>query len=261
MAFDVPAPAAMKRMRIRAYVLHLERARGRLPLVSELVETLPVPTTVIPAIDGRRFSVVDRCRDYRPRLHSPYYPFALRDAEIACFLSHRKAWESILEDDCDAGLVVEDDVRITSHAFAAMLHATVCSIRPGEYVRFPLRARGESGSVARTSASMHILEPRLPGLGMQMQLVERQAARMLLEASDVFDRPVDSFLQMQWIHGARVLSARPIVIQELGDEHGGSTVQQKSTDIMGKLSREVRRPLLRLSIRLANDRWRRRAAA
>jgi hypothetical protein len=30
-------------------------------------------------------------------LHRPRYPFALRAAEIGCFLSHRRAWREILD--------------------------------------------------------------------------------------------------------------------------------------------------------------------
>ena len=248
-------------MKTNAYVLHLERAASRRPLALALAESLPLPTSILPAIDGKLLSASDVSRAYRPRLHTPQYPFALRDTEIGCFLSHRRAWQSILEDGCEAGLVVEDDVCIASRSFDDVLHAAITSMRAEEYVRFPVRERGKAGEIARTTCGATLLEPFLPGLGMQMQLVGREAARRLLEASAPFDRPVDSFVQMQWIHHARVLSAHPTVVRECGAQHGGSTVQQAPPGLAAKISHEVRRPLLRLSIRLANDRWRRRTAA
>ena len=247
-------------MKTKAFVLHLERARNRRRLARDLAASLPIPTAIIRAVDGKKLSQADVHRFYQPRLHAPYYPFPLRNTEIGCFLSHRRAWESILAEGCDAGLVVEDDVHVESDALDELLRAAIAAMRPEEYIRFPVRERGEFGTITQTAGGVSLLEPHLPGLGMQMQLVGCEAARRLLEASETFDRPVDSLVQMQWIHKARVLSARPIVVRELGAACG-STVQQKSAGLITKISHEVQRPLLRLSIRIANDRWRRRAAA
>jgi GR25 family glycosyltransferase involved in LPS biosynthesis len=94
---------------------------------------------------------------------------------------------------------------------------------------------------------------------MVMQLVGREAARRLLETSSTFDRPVDSFVQMNWVHGARVLSARPIVIREIGDVLGGSVIHPLRVGIRHRLVREVRRPLIRLAVSIENRR-RRKAA-
>ena len=247
-------------MKTRAYVLHLARAVDRLPVASAIAEALPVPTRIVSAVDGMALSPSQRSHHYRERLHFPGYPFRLRAAEIGCFLTHRVAWQAILADGCDAGLIVEDDVVIAADAFERVLAASVAAIEPGDYIRFPIRARGENGAVARDLPDAQLLKPRLPGLGMQMQLVSREAARRLLEASFHFDRPVDSFVQMQWIHGARVLSARPIVVREVSAAHGGSTIQGRELSVLSKLSHEVCRPLLRLSIRIANECWRHRAA-
>jgi hypothetical protein len=65
---------------------------------------------------------------------------------------------------------------------------------------------------------------------------------------------------MQWLHGARVLSARPIVIREVDFLLGGSVIQNKRMGIVAKLTREVQRPLHRFAIRSANEQWRRKAA-
>ena len=62
---------------------------------------------------------------------------------------------------------------------------------------------------------------------MQMQFVGREAARRLLAATETFDRPIDSLIQMQWLHGARVLSARPLVVREIDLELGGTVLQKK----------------------------------
>jgi GR25 family glycosyltransferase involved in LPS biosynthesis len=245
-------------MRVKAYIVHLERSTSRHRQVRELAAALPLPTAILPAVDGRQLDEGTRRRFVRRRIHSPRYPFKLLDTEIGCFLSYRRAWETLLADGCDAGLIAEDDVAAASPRFIDVIEHAIAAIQPDDYIRFPLHERGE-GTVPATSTA--IIEPRLPGLGMQMQLVGREAARRLLAASEVFDRPVDSFVQMQWLHGARVLSARPVIIREVDFALGGSVVQLKNGGLVHKAVHEFRRPILRMAVRVANERWRRRSAA
>jgi len=247
-------------MNVKAYVIHLQRARCRQTLVRALLRAIPTHTVVLPAVDGKTLSE-EYVRDvYQSALHCPPYPFDLLSAEVGCFLSHRRAWQSILEDDCDAGLIVEDDVAVSSTMFKETVRAAMASVRPDEFIRFPIKPRQECGAVTRAVGGLTLIEPHLPGLGMQLQLVGREAARQLLDASARFDRPVDSFVQMQWLHGVRVLSARPVVVRDATEMHDGSTVQTHRKDIIDRLSREVYRPIFRLSIRIRNDIWRRQVA-
>lgn len=246
-------------MRVEARIVHLEQAAGRRPQVEAIKRSIPLPTRVISAVDGRRLDPSVRRQVVHPRLYSPAYPFRLLDTEIGCFLSHRLAWQSILDDRLDAGLVVEDDVSVSSPLFRNVLGHAIAALQPGDFIRFPLQERGE-GRI-RSAVSAALIEPRLPGLGMQMQLISREAARLLLDASEIFDRPVDSLVQMQWLHGARVLSARPVVITEIDYALGGTTVQRKRMPLVRKAAHEIGRPILRLAVRVANERWRRSRAA
>ncbi|MFM7242803.1 MAG: glycosyltransferase family 25 protein [Planctomycetaceae bacterium] len=248
-------------MQVKGYVVHLERAAGRRPQALELTHTLPVPTVILPAVDGRALDDATKRRYVRRRLHAPRYPFQLLDAEIGCFLSYRRAWQAILDDGCDAGLIVEDDVAPCSPRFDEVLATAMATIRPGEYIRFPLLDRTDRGPEARDVDGAQLLEPRLPGLGMQMQLVERDAARRLLDATTVFDRPVDCVVQMQWLHGARVLAALPVIVREIDFQLGGSVIQMKRAGLVHKAMHEIQRPIARLAVRAINERWRRRHAA
>jgi GR25 family glycosyltransferase involved in LPS biosynthesis len=247
-------------MKTKGYVIHLERAVQRRPQALALAARLPVPTEILPAIDGKQMSDEDLRAVTRRVVHEPTYPFPLRPTEIACFLSHRKAWQAILDDGCDAGLIVEDDVDEAAPELRNVIEAVVGTIATDEFIRFPFRERGEQGTVARRHAGVTLLDPWMPGLGMLMQVVGREAARRLLDATRCFDRPVDSLVQMQWVHGARVLSARPIVIRHIDFLFGGSVIQNKRMSLVERLSREVQRPLHRFAIRSANDQWRRKAA-
>jgi GR25 family glycosyltransferase involved in LPS biosynthesis len=234
---------------IAAFIIHLKRATKRGEHVRGLIERLPLKAEIIDAVDALDMGDADVGAVYKRSLHSPYYPFELRVSEVACFLSHRKAWQMIVDRNLDAGLVIEDDVDVDD-GFAAQLKLAVDSIRPADYIRFPRWPRGEKGPEIAQEGADSIIEPELPGLGMQVQLVGRDAATALLAATEHFDRPVDTTIQMRWLHPIRVLSARPTTIREIDFNLGGTVVQGKNKTLLGRLSREILRPYYRVVLYL-----------
>ncbi|MEK1888166.1 MAG: glycosyltransferase family 25 protein [Phyllobacterium sp.] len=237
-------------MKTAALIIHLERAEKRGEHVRALIKRLPIEAEIIDAIDAKEMSAGEIDSIYSRSLHKPHYPFALRPSEIACFQSHRKAWATIAERNLDAGLIIEDDVDIDDEAFTAQLELALGSIQPNDYIRFPRWTRGEQGPTIARKDGHSIMEPRLPGLGMQMQLVGREAAASLLKATERFDRPVDTTIQMRWLHPVRILSARPITIREIDFDLGGTVVQGKDKSLGGRLKREILRPYYRVALNL-----------
>ncbi|WP_082766298.1 glycosyltransferase family 25 protein [Paramesorhizobium deserti] len=240
-------------MKAKAFVIHLARAEARKPQVEKLLEELSLPAEIIDAVDAATLSEGDVDAVYRGKLHRPAYPFRLRQTEIACFLSHRRAWQAIVDQDLDAGLVVEDDVQPDAQWFTPVLLVALKTIQPRDLIRFPCTARGEKGPVvAEETGAISIIAPHSPGLGMQMQLIGREAAALLLDVTRQFDRPVDTTAQMRWINKVRVLSARPICIREISGTLGGTVVQNKSKTLAEIVNREIRRPLYRASVAIRN---------
>ena len=231
---------------IKAFIIHLERATDRQPQVENLIRKLPVGTDVVNAVDGRALDTQTISRVYRRSVHKPRYPFQLSTNEIACFLSHRKAWQAIVDQGLDAGLVLEDDVELTAE-FAAAYSAACNILTADSFIRFPFRER-ESGRAILTTETLRIIEPVPVGLGMVAQLVGREAAQRLLSATEVFDRPVDTTAQMSWVTGLKPLSVLPGGVREISVQLGGSTIQ-KSRSLPDKLKREVLRPLYRWKIK------------
>lgn len=232
-------------MKVAAFIIHLKRAEKRGAHVRALMQRLPVAAEIIDAVDAQQLSEAEIAAVYsRTSRHFPPYPFPLRTTEIACFLSHRKTWQAIVDGNLDAGLVIEDDVDIDP-GFADQLTLAMETVRPGDYIRFPRWTRGEKGGEIARQGGNAVMQPALPGLGMQMQLIGRDAAIALLAATKRFDRPVDTTLQMRWLHPVRMLSARPITIREIDFNLGGTVVQGKKT-LSDKLKREVLRPYYRV---------------
>lgn len=240
-----------------AFVIHLARAAARRPQVDRLLAMLPMPATVIDAVDGSRLSESELNTVVTQRLHRPYYPFQLRPQEVGCFLSHRRAWAAIVDRDLEAGLIVEDDVDFELEDLRPLLDFVLGAMGPGDYVRFPYRHRYLSGRVKAKHGSFSLIQPYVVGLGTQMQVVGRDAAERLLAATARFDRPVDTTMQMFWLTRVRMLTAQPLVIREIAGTLGGTLVQKKHAQPLSRtLSREVSRAFYRLRVRLASARAR-----
>ncbi|NKJ08890.1 glycosyltransferase family 25 protein [Rhizobium sp. SG741] len=236
----------MNNMNIKALTIHLARAEKRRAQVEVLSSVLPFPSAIVDAVDGRLISEQERCRFYRPYLYRPFYPFTLSDNEVACFLSHRTAWQTIVNDNLDAALILEDDAAVDEH-FSASLTLALASLKQGDFIRFPVRDGREYGRLIARAESTSLIEPICPGLGMVAQLISRDAAIKLLKASERIDRPVDVFLQMAWMTAVVPKSVVPSGVQEISACLGGSTLKQDKT-WLSKCRHEILRPIYRTKI-------------
>jgi GR25 family glycosyltransferase involved in LPS biosynthesis len=248
-------------MRAQAYIIHLKRAEARRGQVERLSAAIHWPVRLMPAIDGACLSAAEIDAVYRPGLFRPRYPFSLRASEVACFLSHRAAWQAILDAGIEAGLIIEDDVVCDPRRFRAAIDMALAGMQRSDVIRLPVSPRGDRGPIVAGSDGLALHRPALPGLGMQAQIVGREAAARLLAATRVFDRPVDNLVQMQWLHGARVLALQPAVVEEVSARLGGSLLHPSELPLADKLRREALRPLHRLRFGLENRRRQQAAAA
>lgn len=239
-------------MRIEGFVIHLARAEQRRPQVERLRTLLPVPVHIIDAIDGSKMTAAEIASVYRQNLYRPKYPFQLGVGEVGCFLSHRRAWQNIVDRGLDAGIVVEDDVTFEAEKVGRILELATSMMDPADFVRIPQKIRGERGPTVTSGDQYGMMVPRTPAFGMVMQVVGCRAAERLLKLTECFDRPVDAIIQMRWLHGLRILSARPAIISEISHDLGGTIAQSNRGLLRDTLSREVRRPIYRGSVRMRN---------
>ncbi len=234
-------------MNIKAFIIHLERAKDRKPQVERLIHELPLKAEVIKAIDSRTLADSEISRVYKRKLHTPRYPFVLSKNEIACFLSHRKAWQAIVDKQLDAGFVIEDDIELTP-IFSTAFRAVSNHFAPGSFIRFTFRDDREQGREVFRDENIRIIIPNPIGLGMVAQLVSYDAAIKLLALTEQFDRPVDTMVQMRWVTDLQPLAVIPGGVKEISAELGGTTIQHKKS-FSDKLTREILRPIYRMRVR------------
>jgi len=236
-------------------IIHLDRAATRQAHVSKMRDALPFPAEIVSAIDAK----VDETQSlefgvYQTNLFSPRYPQSLSPAEVACFRSHRKCWQRIVDQDMDAAFVLEDDVEFDPEIFQRAVNLTVGIVRQGDFVRFPQKQRQVKGNTFAQDREIQLTLPARIELGMIAQIVTKEAAKQLLQNTKIFDRPIDCFLQMPWEHGARVLSVWPSGVKEVSNQLGGSTINHKVFGL-AKLKREISRPIYRNKIYNLSDQF------
>lgn len=232
---------------MRFLILHLSRALDREENVARLRATLPGSVEVVEAVDANDLSdaAIEAVRP--PRKAFPPYPFPLRKAEIACFMSHRKMWRMIADSPSSGAVIVEDDVVIALDVFDRALSLVRRHASEEDVVRFPYKDREKPGLLQAEEDGVRLFRPAVLGLGMQVEFVGRTAARRLLAATETFDRPVDTTLQLTWKTGVAPCCVLPSGVGEISRRIGGSTIGERKT-FASTLHREVARPAYRFAL-------------
>lgn len=250
--FEINYLGMERALKIDCMIIHLERARSRLPQVEATIDMLPLRSHIVSAVDGQQISG-ELSQAYVRKLLRPRYPFKLRPSEVATFHSHRACWQRIIDEGLDAALILEDDIQLDPEVFPQALDLAMSNIQPGDFVRFPIKVREEALCDIASTGSIHLQSYDRIGLGMIAQLVTREAAKALLAVSKKLDRPVDDFVQMHWRHKVRVLTVWPSGVQEISNELGGSLIRQNS-GFFERVRREILRPLYRRKMRTLSRR-------
>ena len=236
-------------MKISAFVISLERAVERRPHARWIESNVPLPCVSLSAVDGIAMTAEAVADIYKRRIHDPRYPHALRRGEIGCFLSHRKAWQAIIDQKLDAALIVEDDVTFDADSLRETIDFVLENMVAGDYIQFQVRDIDSSGPVFVRDEKHSLIQPRPAPLRTTAQIVTWAAAKRLLELTTCIDRPVDAFLQLTWVTGVPVKVVLPRVVSEISQQIGGSTLGGEGRPWHERLRREILRPIYRAQIR------------
>ena len=229
-------------------IIHMSSSTGRQENAHALARILP-HAEVIEAVNGRDPAQIGHVRTHAGNLHHPRYPFALRPEEIGVFESHRKCWRSIVDQGWDYALITEDDLQVDPNIWPSVLTLIEDNAAPEMYIRLPVKNREKPARMVAQNGAIALFLPRVIGLQCICQIVGRNAAQRLLDATDQIDRPVDTFVQMHWASGQPVHTVWPTGNREIAGQIGGSTIQSK-TRARGKLTREIKRAWYRTQVNL-----------
>ncbi|MEA1988048.1 MAG: glycosyltransferase family 25 protein [Pseudomonadota bacterium] len=95
---------------MQVYVINLERNPERLEFIGQRLESINIDFNRIDAVDGYALDkkYIEEFRETSKR------PTGWKEGQIGCFLSHRKVWQVIVDGEAEYGVILEDDLHISS---------------------------------------------------------------------------------------------------------------------------------------------------
>jgi glycosyl transferase family 25 len=194
------------------FVINLDKSHQRMSQIAARLNDLGMPYERIPAVYGASLSPADLETSYSKTLNAKTYRRPLSNAEIGCYMSHLKAWQTIVDREIPCALVLEDDLIIDKELkeFTQKLSA---SLSDWDIVKFYCR-KSNPKIISRVAiGSNHDLcRFKKTPIGNLAQLITLGAAKKLLAARNRFGRPVDDDIQHWWEADLNVLGMFPSVV-------------------------------------------------
>ena len=96
-----------------AYVINLKRSTERMENMDRALKAMQVGYERVEGVDAQLLSEVLLSRNATPSVE---YPYELTKGELACFYSHRKCWEMLVNSQHEWALVLEDHCEFSEAA-------------------------------------------------------------------------------------------------------------------------------------------------
>lgn len=236
------------------WVINLNRSVDRWDHMQRMLARADIRNYArVDAVDGKLLDQETIRFYYDEALNKKNYFVPLKSAEIACFLSHRKAWTTFLESAEPMLCILEDDVEFVGspQLLLQRVKDELTNTQPKLIKIYASRSVTGPGFFFRKPAGIRLDNPITVPLGTQGYCLNRLAAEKLLKFSARFFEPVDVALQQWWIHGVKTSVIQPNALKELSSSLGGTTLHSQSKkSLWMRLRRELMRPLFRLNRRL-----------
>ena len=243
-------------------IIHLDRAIIRQENVNKIfssaneIDSLKsFQQHIIESVDGKQLSDEDRQKYYKQGIFTPHPVLKdninLSNNLIACFLSHRKAWQYIVDNNLDSGLIFEDDVKIEPHIFNEAIKIGLNNLREDLLIRFRNQKLNKIDQLLDLY-NEGIYIRYIPPTCLASYLISKQTAKKLLDLTKEFDRPVDEYLKLTKITGVYSAEVYPTGITEISEQLGGSNIgyQEKKVNFsfFDKIILEFKRAFYRLQL-------------
>ena len=197
-------------MKSEIIVINLDKSRTRLARMHSQFRALGLNFLRLPGLQGSSLTAEEKQRHYCDRLNRRTFHLPMTPGEIGCYLSHRNAWQAILDLGLDYAVILEDDVILGddfAHALEMVPDITESwdMIKLGAVSRKPVLQRTALG---RLDLCRYLKVP----ISAYAQIVSRSGAEKLLPCRETFGRPVDVDLQYVWENSLDILGLEPFPV-------------------------------------------------
>lgn len=220
----------------KSYVINLDRNLDRLQQFYEHAKLSGLHNIDrVAGIDGKQLTEAELYKHYDAQHNTKNYFKTLNPGEIGCYLSHRKVWQKMIDDNIDFALILEDDA-LCDKRLPTAIQRLAPSHQEWDVIKL-FSKRKQAFFVPSTSLVEGVeLAPafKVPITTMG-QLVSLQGAKKLLSGSDRFGRPVDVDMQWWWESRLKVLSVYPSLVRNNGQTSEINAMGQRHKQKYSKL--------------------------
>lgn len=185
------------------FVINLDRVPDRWQKMNTRLAELGISVERLSAVDGSAFgNKIPECYTGA----TVRYPRFMSAGEVACFLSHRKCWERLIDSDEEWALCMEDDLLISDRALQFMCNTDWIPVDVN-ILQLSSLYPNSSESIRKDKIKIdnktELVMPLIPSpVGTQAYLISRKAAQWAIDNSAGFTCPVDEFLFSLWFEMA-----------------------------------------------------------
>ncbi|WP_210797728.1 glycosyltransferase family 25 protein [Pseudoalteromonas ostreae] len=181
------------------FLINLARSTERLANSQRQLAAHGLSFERIDAIDGAMLTQAQKEINYSPSLNKQTYHYPLSAGQIGCYLSHRKAWQTIVDRKLDYAIVLEDDFILDSSIDSAIknIEQLPFAWQLIKLSAYQNRTRKIAYQVPLQFEQKLVIHKKLM-TGCCASAISYQGAKQLLAATKTFARPVDCDLQHIW---------------------------------------------------------------
>ena len=195
-------------MTYQIYVINMSSSSDRFNYISQQLEQQNLSFKRIPGVDIKERQ--DLKNKYYSKVRNKLgYHKTLTDGEIGCYIAHRNAWKAILDDNIDFGLVLEDDAYLKENLKLILdnLHNTKSD---WDILKLAdLSTSPRKGTNIEKFQKFDIQSYYKPPTLCIAEVITRKGAKILLNLSNTFGRPVDVDKQWFCFKGLKIKGIKP----------------------------------------------------
>ena len=210
--------------KICIYVISLKKAHERRKSVENQLSKFNFQWKFIDAIDANSEEVANAPKhDPSTRWHK-----SLVEGEIACYMSHMKAWNAMKDDKVKYGLILEDDffLRKDLNEIIGCLYQINSEYDIIKLYGIPKIAR-QISKYSSGSLSIRLVRAfSVTGITVALW-IDAKALPLLLEKGKNMSRPVDMDLKHYWEYPLKIFHAKPSLFSEISDQLGGTSIKHR----------------------------------
>lgn len=163
----------------------------------------------ISAVNGKQLVCDEIEKNYSKKKNKKEYHKELTRGEIGCYLSHRKAWQKIVDDKIEYAIILEDDFTIVGD-----INKTISTLNridfEWDYIKLATyKKRTRNIAFSQPINNMNLVLFNKAMAGTCAQVVSYSGAKKLLLNSAQFGRPIDIDLQYWWEKNIELFALLP----------------------------------------------------